>query len=78
MGHPSMSSERFNDAKTAARELASTKGHRLGRWRRKASAPNTAATAVCQSCAALAVVNTERGTASIGLAVTARCQRGRA
>lgn len=66
----------FERALRAGREAAAALGHRLGRWRRRVYAPNTAATVACQRCGAVAVVNLENASEASGPAVTRRCTAG--
>ena len=53
----------------AAREL----GHDLVKWHKRPYAPNTAATAVCGRCDAMALVDVERSSFAYGPALVERC-----
>ena len=55
------------------RAAASRLGHNLTRWKRRAYAPNTAATAFCRHCRAVALVNLEHASQAYGPALTNRC-----
>ena len=48
-------------------------GHALTRWKRRAYAPNTAATALCKGCRATALVNLEHASDAYGPAITKPC-----
>ena len=75
-GAPSDEYDELATVLRAGREAALALGHRLGRWRRRVYAPNTAATVACQRCGAVAVVNLENGSQASGPAVTRRCTTG--
>ena len=60
-----------------AAALASRLGHDLTRWKRRAYAPNTAATAFCRHCRATALVNLEHASDAYGPALTNRCSAPR-
>jgi len=53
----------------AARAL----GHELTKWKRRAYAPNTAATAYCRLCRCPALIDLERSSAADGPALSQRC-----
>ena len=55
------------------RAAASRLGHTLTRWKRRAYAPNTAATAFCKQCRATALVNLEHASNAYGPAITKPC-----
>ena len=55
------------------RAAASRLGHALTRWKRRAYAPNTAATALCKGCRATALVNLEHASDAYGPALTNPC-----
>ena len=59
------------------RAAASRLGHTLTRWKRRAYAPNTAATAFCKQCHATALVNLEHASDAYGPALTNRCSAPR-
>ena len=59
------------------RAAASRLGHNLTRWKRRAYAPNTAATAFCRHCRANALVNLEHASDAYGPALTNRCSAPR-
>ena len=55
------------------RATAARLGHKLGKWKRRVYAPQTAATAYCTRCCLAAAVNLELRATAIGPAVTVRC-----
>ena len=55
------------------RAAASHMGHALTRWKRRAYAPSTAATAFCRQCRATALVNLDHASDAYGPAITNRC-----
>ena len=55
------------------RAAASRLGHTLTRWKRRAYAPSTAATAFCKQCRAVALVNLEHASDAYGPALTNPC-----
>ena len=55
------------------RAAASRLGHTLTRWKRRAYAPNTAATAFCRQCRATALVNLEHASDAYGPALASPC-----
>ena len=55
------------------RAAASRLGHTLTRWKRRAYAPSTAATAFCKQCRATALVNLEHASDAYGFALTKPC-----
>ena len=55
------------------RAAASRLGHILTRWKRRAYAPNTAATAFCKQCRVVALVNLDHASDAYGPALTNRC-----
>ena len=61
------------DVLRAGRRAAADLGHKLGNWKRRVYAPDTAATAYCTRCRLAAAVNLDVKGAAIGPAVTVRC-----
>ena len=61
--------DRAREAKRG-RAAASRLGHTLTRWKRRAYAPSTAATACCKKCRATALVNLEHASDAYGPALT--------
>ncbi len=59
------------------RAAASRLGHTLTRWKRRAYAPHTAATAFCRVCGAAALVNLEHASDAYGPAITDFCSASR-
>ena len=55
------------------RAAASRLGHTLTRWKRRAYAPSTAATAFCKQCRAVALVNLDHASDAYGPAVSNPC-----
>ena len=60
------------------RAAASRLGHSLTRWKRRAYAPHTAATAFCKQCRAVALVNLDHACDAYGPALTNRCSASKA
>ena len=68
--------DEYGELKVVLREgraAAAALGHKLGNWKRRVYAPNTAATAYCTRCLLAAAVNLELEAKAIGPAVTVRC-----
>ena len=72
-GPPADEYRELNTALRHGRATARALGHDLGRWKRRAYAPNTAATAFCTRCSAAAVVNLENGPNATGPATREPC-----
>ena len=65
--------EELKEVLKEARDNAKALGHRLGHWKRRPYAPNTAADATCLECGKRAMVNLEIGSHAHGDAVENRC-----
>ena len=70
--------DEYGELATALREgrrKARDLGHELTKWKKRPYAPNTAATAYCRRCGAVAGVNLENASHATGAAVSKPCTK---
>lgn len=72
-GPPRDEYNELHGALKRGRVAASRLGHTLTRWKRRAYAPSTAATAFCRQCRAVALVNLDHASHAYGPALTNPC-----